>query len=193
MASMKLQTLAGLRQRSKSLQPFFSPPAGGRGRGRARSLTETGLREQELLRQHFRISECNGAWCRFDVKGQAGFVPVGSIWGVDPGEVLISPPFFSPPAGGRGRGRARSLTETGLREQELLRRPGRGRQDAMARRAGRGRADQRVQRGLVPVRCEGAGTSTATLPPDRHPRSNRPARSPPAPSHRTGTRPRCTR
>ncbi len=35
-----------------------------------------------------RISECNGAWCRFDVKGQAGFVPVGSIWGVDPGEVL---------------------------------------------------------------------------------------------------------
>ncbi|XAY89638.1 SH3 domain-containing protein (plasmid) [Sphingomonas parapaucimobilis] len=35
-----------------------------------------------------RISECNGGWCRLDVKGQAGFVPVGSIWGVDPGEVL---------------------------------------------------------------------------------------------------------
>ncbi|WP_322964209.1 SH3 domain-containing protein [Sphingomonas fuzhouensis] len=35
-----------------------------------------------------RISECNGGWCRLDVKGQAGFVPVGSIWGVAPGEVI---------------------------------------------------------------------------------------------------------
>lgn len=35
-----------------------------------------------------RVSECNGGWCRLDVKGQAGFVPVGSIWGVEPGEVL---------------------------------------------------------------------------------------------------------
>jgi len=35
-----------------------------------------------------RISECNGGWCRLDVKGQAGFVPVGSIWGVEPGEVV---------------------------------------------------------------------------------------------------------
>ena len=35
-----------------------------------------------------RISECNGGWCRLDVKGQAGFVPVGAIWGVEPGEVV---------------------------------------------------------------------------------------------------------
>ncbi|MGE7206083.1 SH3 domain-containing protein [Sphingomonas sp. NPDC019816] len=35
-----------------------------------------------------RISECNGGWCRLDVKGQAGFVPVGAIWGVEPGETL---------------------------------------------------------------------------------------------------------
>ena len=35
-----------------------------------------------------RISECNGGWCRLDVKGQAGFVHVGAIWGVEPGETL---------------------------------------------------------------------------------------------------------
>jgi SH3-like domain-containing protein len=35
-----------------------------------------------------RLSECNGGWCRLDVKGQAGFVPVGGIWGVEPGETV---------------------------------------------------------------------------------------------------------
>lgn len=35
-----------------------------------------------------RISHCGGGWCRLDVKGQAGFVEVGSLWGVDAGEVV---------------------------------------------------------------------------------------------------------
>ncbi|MDP1025893.1 SH3 domain-containing protein [Sphingomonas sp. KR1UV-12] len=35
-----------------------------------------------------RISACGEGWCRFDVKGKAGFVEVGDLWGVDPGEVL---------------------------------------------------------------------------------------------------------
>ena len=33
-----------------------------------------------------RISQCGEGWCRFDVKGQAGFVEVGGLWGVEPGE-----------------------------------------------------------------------------------------------------------
>jgi SH3-like domain-containing protein len=35
-----------------------------------------------------RISQCANGWCRFDVKGQAGFVEVGQLWGVSPTEVL---------------------------------------------------------------------------------------------------------
>lgn len=35
-----------------------------------------------------RINECDRGWCRFDVKGQAGFVEIGGLWGVDPGESL---------------------------------------------------------------------------------------------------------
>lgn len=35
-----------------------------------------------------RISQCNGGWCRFDVKGQAGYVEVGDLWGVEAGETL---------------------------------------------------------------------------------------------------------
>jgi SH3-like domain-containing protein len=35
-----------------------------------------------------RLSECGGGWCRFDVRGQAGFVEVGSLWGVEAGERL---------------------------------------------------------------------------------------------------------
>jgi SH3-like domain-containing protein len=35
-----------------------------------------------------RINECAGGWCRFDVKGQAGYVQISGLWGVDPGEVV---------------------------------------------------------------------------------------------------------
>lgn len=35
-----------------------------------------------------RVSQCGGGWCRFDVKGQAGFVEVGGLWGVEAGEQL---------------------------------------------------------------------------------------------------------
>lgn len=35
-----------------------------------------------------RLSKCASGWCRFDVKGQAGFVEVAGLWGVDGGEVL---------------------------------------------------------------------------------------------------------
>lgn len=35
-----------------------------------------------------RISHCGGGWCRLDVKGQAGFVEVGALWGVEAAETL---------------------------------------------------------------------------------------------------------
>jgi SH3-like domain-containing protein len=35
-----------------------------------------------------RISECGGGWCRFDVKGQAGFVEASHLWGVASDEVI---------------------------------------------------------------------------------------------------------
>ena len=35
-----------------------------------------------------RISQCGGGWCRFDVRGQAGFVESGRLWGVGPEEIL---------------------------------------------------------------------------------------------------------
>jgi SH3-like domain-containing protein len=35
-----------------------------------------------------RLSECGNGWCRFDVKGQAGFVEVGGLWGVEATEQL---------------------------------------------------------------------------------------------------------
>lgn len=35
-----------------------------------------------------RISDCARNWCRFDVKGRAGFIATDRIWGVDPGETL---------------------------------------------------------------------------------------------------------
>jgi SH3-like domain-containing protein len=36
-----------------------------------------------------RVSQCANGWCRFDVKGQVGFVETGDrLWGVEPGEVL---------------------------------------------------------------------------------------------------------
>ena len=35
-----------------------------------------------------RLSACGTGWCRFDVKGQAGFVEQRGIWGVEAGEVV---------------------------------------------------------------------------------------------------------
>ncbi len=35
-----------------------------------------------------RLSQCGGGWCRFDVKGQAGFVRIDRLWGVEAGEAL---------------------------------------------------------------------------------------------------------
>ena len=35
-----------------------------------------------------RLSQCGNGWCRMDVKGQAGFVDIGGLWGVEAGEAL---------------------------------------------------------------------------------------------------------
>lgn len=35
-----------------------------------------------------RLSQCGNGWCRMDVKGQAGFVEIGALWGVEAGETL---------------------------------------------------------------------------------------------------------
>ena len=35
-----------------------------------------------------RIGQCGNGWCRLDVKGQVGFVEIGSLWGVGPTETL---------------------------------------------------------------------------------------------------------
>nr|WP_244647422.1 SH3 domain-containing protein [Sphingomonas sp. CFBP 13728] len=35
-----------------------------------------------------RLSQCGSGWCRMDVKGQAGFVQIGGLWGVEAGETL---------------------------------------------------------------------------------------------------------
>lgn len=35
-----------------------------------------------------RLSDCTDGWCRFDVKGQTGYVQIAGLWGVDPGEAL---------------------------------------------------------------------------------------------------------
>ena len=35
-----------------------------------------------------RVSGCANGWCRLDVKGRAGFVDEGALWGVEPGESL---------------------------------------------------------------------------------------------------------
>lgn len=35
-----------------------------------------------------RLSACSDGWCRMDVKGQAGFVETGGLWGVEAGETL---------------------------------------------------------------------------------------------------------
>lgn len=35
-----------------------------------------------------RISRCASGWCRFDVRGRAGYIEVANLWGVDPGEAV---------------------------------------------------------------------------------------------------------
>jgi len=35
-----------------------------------------------------RVSRCAGGWCLIDVRGRGGYVRVGQIWGVDPGETI---------------------------------------------------------------------------------------------------------
>ena len=35
-----------------------------------------------------RLSECGNGWCRFDVKGQIGYIEVAHLWGVEPTERL---------------------------------------------------------------------------------------------------------
>ena len=32
------------------------------------------------------LDECNGTWCRLNVAGHRGWVPMDTLWGVDPGE-----------------------------------------------------------------------------------------------------------
>ena len=33
-----------------------------------------------------RLTECGNGWCRFDVKGQAGYAQIAGLWGVEAGE-----------------------------------------------------------------------------------------------------------
>lgn len=35
-----------------------------------------------------RIDQCGSGWCRMDVKGRAGFVEIGQLWGVEPTETI---------------------------------------------------------------------------------------------------------
>lgn len=35
-----------------------------------------------------RLSQCGNGWCRMDVKGQAGFVKIDGLWGVEASETL---------------------------------------------------------------------------------------------------------
>jgi SH3-like domain-containing protein len=35
-----------------------------------------------------RLSRCSANWCRFDVKGRAGYISTDHIWGTNPGETL---------------------------------------------------------------------------------------------------------
>lgn len=35
-----------------------------------------------------RITRCEDGWCRFDVRGRAGYIEVANLWGVDPGEAV---------------------------------------------------------------------------------------------------------
>ncbi|PTQ12363.1 hypothetical protein CLG96_07485 [Sphingomonas oleivorans] len=35
-----------------------------------------------------RIDQCAAGWCRFDVRGKAGYIRTAHIWGVDPNEVI---------------------------------------------------------------------------------------------------------
>jgi SH3-like domain-containing protein len=33
-----------------------------------------------------RVSHCDNGWCLFDVRGKSGYIRIGHIWGVEPGE-----------------------------------------------------------------------------------------------------------
>jgi SH3-like domain-containing protein len=35
-----------------------------------------------------RVSRCAGGWCRFDVRGRAGYIRIDQLWGVEPGETI---------------------------------------------------------------------------------------------------------
>jgi len=35
-----------------------------------------------------RISDCGPNWCRFDAKGRRGYIGIGALYGLDPGESL---------------------------------------------------------------------------------------------------------
>jgi SH3-like domain-containing protein len=35
-----------------------------------------------------RVSRCAGGWCHFDVRGRSGYIRIGQIWGVQPGETI---------------------------------------------------------------------------------------------------------
>ena len=35
-----------------------------------------------------RVSRCAAGWCHFDVRGKGGYIRVGHIWGVEPGESI---------------------------------------------------------------------------------------------------------
>ena len=35
-----------------------------------------------------RLTQCAAGWCRFDVKGQAGYVEISGLWGIAPTETL---------------------------------------------------------------------------------------------------------
>ena len=35
-----------------------------------------------------RLSQCAGGWCRFDVRGQAGYAEIGRLWGIGGAEAL---------------------------------------------------------------------------------------------------------
>ena len=35
-----------------------------------------------------RLSRCAGGWCHFDVRGRAGFIEAGNLWGINQGEII---------------------------------------------------------------------------------------------------------
>lgn len=58
-------------------RPLHESPDGG---ARIRFLAEPGVVG--------RITKCSDNWCRFDVKGRAGYIRRDHIWGTDPAEAV---------------------------------------------------------------------------------------------------------